>query len=139
MVDSMWRYRTLLLSLAVLLSLTGVGAAQTVTPTEVVTVDWKMILATLINGTLVLAVVSIINAYKPTFREKYPWAVPLLATLLGPALGAVQTYILAKFGIQVDFNPIIAALAGAAATTAHQVGTNLPEPLKQKVRFKRPA
>lgn len=104
-----------------------VAYAQTppVQATTTVTFDWKTVLATFLNTTLVVAVVAGINAFKPVIREQYPWAVPLLATVLGPIVGVAQTWILAQFGITVDFSPIVAALAGAAATTAHQVGTQL--------------
>lgn len=100
-------------------SIVTVALAQPVTPAAAaVEIDWKLILATFVNGTLVLLIVSVINAYKPVIRESYPWVVPLMATALGPVIGAAQSWALSKLGIQVDFSPIIAALAGAAATTA---------------------
>jgi hypothetical protein len=109
-----------------LVACTAVAYAQVqpadVTPTSTVTFDWKTVLATFLNTTLVVAVVAGINAFRPVIREQYPWAVPLMATILGPIVGVAQTWILAKLGITVDFSPIVAALAGAAATTVHQVG-----------------
>lgn len=118
---------TLLLGLAVVLLSVGTALAQPVEATTTVTFDWKTVAATFINTTLVLVVVMGINLYKPLLREKYPWAIPLLATVLGPLIGAAQQWLLTQVGIHVDFSPILSALAGAAATTAHQVGKGVNE------------
>src|SRR5689334_7349842 len=69
-----------------LVACTAVAYAQVqpadVTPTSTVTFDWKTVLATFLNTTLVVAVVAGINAFRPVIREQYPWAVPLMATIL---------------------------------------------------------
>jgi hypothetical protein len=122
-------YRLTLALVVGVLLMGGVGSAvaQPVDPTNTVTFDWKTVAATFVNTTLVLALVMGINAFKPIIRVKYPWAIPLMATVLGPVIGAVQTWVMTQFGIQVDFSPVLAALAGAAATTAHQVGKGVQE------------
>src|SRR6266446_5566399 len=84
--------------------------------------DWQQLVGVFINTVGVLAVVQVINKYLPAITEKYGYAVPILATVIGPALMSLQGTLTSALGFEgFDFTPITAALTGTAAVAAHQV------------------
>ena len=96
--------------------------------------DWRQLIGVLINTVGVMAVVQGIKAFQPVIAEKYGYSIPVLATVLGPALMWLQGVLSTWLGFQgFDFTPITAALTGSAAVAAHQFyaqakksGANVP-------------
>lgn len=110
----------------VLVVFVGVAAAQ-VTPilADTLPVDYKVLLSNLANSVIIVGLVQLLKTYWPSVRESYPWLIPIVATALGPLIGVLQVTLLGKFGINVDFSPVLAIFSGAAATTVHQVNRQL--------------
>ena len=120
--------RLIVLLTLVILGIATPALAQEATST--VTFDWKTIASTLLNSVLVMGLVQLLSMYLPALKERYPMVIPILATIIGPLVGALQALILAKLGIQVDFSPVLALLAGGAAVTMHQIGKQTQETKK---------
>ena len=108
-------------SLAFLYVLIFASAATAQTTAAVSGGNWKELLATVINTAGVIVVVQVIKYLLPVLKVQYGWAIPLIATVAGPGVAALQSLVAGWLGVQVDFTPIVAALTGAAATAAHQV------------------
>ena len=84
--------------------------------------DWQLLVATLINGIGVLALVKLITGtLMPFLRVNYPWAIPILAVIAGPVVAFATEWLMAFLGHPIDLSAIIAALTGALAVAAHQV------------------
>lgn len=84
--------------------------------------DWQFLVAVLINGVGVLAVVQLLKVHvMPFLKTKHPWAIPILAVVAGPLVGYATEYLMAFLGHPIDLTAIIAALTGAMAVVAHQV------------------
>jgi hypothetical protein len=86
-------------------------------------IDWGEVGATAVSAVGVLIVVQLLTWLMPILRERYPWAIPLIATLGPYGLGLLSQYLLGVFGYPVDFGPILEVLggAGALAVVTHQV------------------
>ena len=74
------------------------------------------LLAILFNAGIIAVLVQLIKTkLLPILKEKAPWALPLIATVLG----AVSGTILAKYGI--DIGPIVGAFSGLLASGGYMV------------------
>lgn len=87
--------------------------------------SWKELVATLINTAGVMLLVQGIKLAVPYLSDKYGWALPMAAMILGPLVATAQAYLSAKLGYPVDLNwtLINTALTGAGAVAAHQIYT----------------
>ena len=84
--------------------------------------DWQFLVAVLINGVGVLAVVQLVKVHlMPFLKAQHPWALPILAVLAGPIVGFATEFLMAFLGYPIDLSAIVAALTGAMAVVAHQV------------------
>ena len=79
------------------------------------------VISLLINSILVLVVVQFIKKKLPVINERWPWAFPILAGAIGPAIAALQTYLSKLLGIPIDLSPIAAIFSGGTAVAIHQV------------------
>jgi len=84
--------------------------------------EWYPILATLINSAGVMTAVQVIKKYIPVIKERVPILLPIMAGALGPAVGALQGYLISVLGVPVDLSPITALVAGPIAVLAYDVG-----------------
>jgi hypothetical protein len=85
-------------------------------------IDWGMIGAAAINSVGVLLAVQVIKYYLPMLRTKYPWAIPIIAVLAGPAFAQLTSLLFGILGHPVDLGPILGALTGTAAVAMNQIG-----------------
>jgi hypothetical protein len=85
-------------------------------------VNWGEVGAAAINSVGVLLAVQVIVYFLPKLRAKFPWAIPIIAVVAGPALGKLTELLFGILGHPVDLGPILAALTGTAAVTMHQIG-----------------
>ena len=93
--------------------------------------DWNEILAVLINSVLVLMAVQFIKTTGiPWLKANTPWALPLIAVLVGPIMTYLTGIISSTLGYPVDLSPIAGLFAGMAAVVMHQVGKQA-EPRKR--------
>lgn len=84
--------------------------------------DWPLIIAALINSVLVLiAVQGLKNYVMPFLRVKYPWVLPIIATVAGPLLGMLTQYLSAMLGYPIDLSAIIGVLTGLSAVAGYSV------------------
>lgn len=107
-----------LIALVAVCSISEVAWAQSASVTPV---NLKELLATLINTAGVMLAVQGIKRLRPYLADKYGWALPIVAVLLGPIVATAQAYLAAKLGFQIDLSLITAALTGGAAVAANQV------------------
>lgn len=75
-----------------------------------------------LNAGGVWFLVFLVNKYRPLLREKAPHWIPIIAMLAGPLLNAFAAVLLQYAGMEIDFSPLIAALAGTSAIAFDQVG-----------------
>lgn len=93
--------------------------------------DWNQILAAAINSVLVLAAVQALKVHVvPWLKQTAPWAIPIIALVIGPALTAGMNFLSAFLGYPIDLSPIIGVFAGGTAVALHQVGKQT-SPLKR--------
>jgi hypothetical protein len=85
-------------------------------------IDWGEAGAAAITSVGVLIAVQAIKYFLPMLRARYPWAIPIIAVVAGPALAQLTTLLFGILGHPVDLSPIVAVLTGAAAVTINQVG-----------------
>jgi CHASE2 domain-containing sensor protein len=91
-----------------------------VTPPPII--DWGEVGAAAINSVVVLIAVQAIKHFLPILRQKYPWAIPLIAVVAGPGIAYVTSYLFTVLGHPVDLGPILGALTGTAAVAMNQIG-----------------
>ncbi len=84
--------------------------------------DWKILVAGLINSVIVVGLVQAIKLYWPSIRERIPALLPIFAAALGPAVAVAQNTISGWLGVPIDLSPLVGAFTGAAAVAIHQVG-----------------
>jgi len=86
-------------------------------------IDWGEVGATAVSAVGVLIVVQLLTWLMPILRERYPWAIPIIATLGPYGLGLLAQVCLNFFGYPVDFGPILEFIGGggAVAVVTHQV------------------
>lgn len=86
-------------------------------------IDWGEIGATAVSAVGVLIAVRFLTWALPILRQRYPWILPILATLGPVGLTKLAEILLGVFGYPVDFGPLIDLLAGAGAfaVVIHQV------------------
>lgn len=115
-----------LIGIMSLMFATFVWAQAAPTPPLPPPASWQMIVATAINTAGVMLVVWLLSTYIfPALRERMPWLVPILSSLIvGPALAAAQNWLAGWLGVPIDLSPIAGAatgvMTGALAVTAHQ-------------------
>ena len=85
--------------------------------------DWNQIIAVFINSVLVLMAVQFIKNYGiPWLKQNAPWALPLIAVLVGPIMTYLTNIVSSALGYPVDLSPIAGLFSGMAAVVLHQVG-----------------
>lgn len=86
-------------------------------------INWGEVGATAVSAVGVLIAVQFLTWLMPILREKYPWAIPIIATLGPYGLGLLAEVCLNFFGYPVDFGPILEVIgsSGALAVVTHQV------------------
>lgn len=78
-----------------------------------------------VNSGLVFALVQLLKVnILPALREKAPWALTLLAIVIGPAIAVGQTYLSGFFGVPIDLTPLGGILGGATAVAGYKVGVS---------------
>lgn len=82
--------------------------------------DWMLILATFMNISLVMMIVQALKFYvMPVLKQKYAWALPLLAVLAGPAVTAFTGWMSALIGHPIDFTEVIGVLTGVGSVAVY--------------------
>ncbi len=69
----------------------------------------------------VYMLVFLILKWRPKLKETAPQYIPMIAIIAGPALNAAAVFVSQAAGIDIDFSPVIAALAGPSAVTIDQL------------------
>jgi len=81
-----------------------------------------LILASLVNGTLVLIVVQFLKHYGMDWLKlNAPWSLPIIALFAAQVLGALASILSNLIGYPIDFSPIVALLTGTGAITAYNI------------------
>lgn len=83
---------------------------------------WQMLVGATINSVIILALVQAIKMYLPKVREAVPWALPIIAAAIGPAVAAGQTGLAGWLGVPIDLSPMLGLFTGASAVALHQIG-----------------
>lgn len=82
--------------------------------------NWFEILASLINGVLVIMAVQYLKNYgMPWLKANVPWVLPVLALVAAQLFGFLASLIGGFLGYPIDFSPIVAVLTGSLAVTAY--------------------
>lgn len=85
--------------------------------------DWMQLLASLINGVLVVLVVQFLKNYGMGWLKQHmPWVLPILALVAAQVFGFLGSLLSGFLGYPIDFSPIVAVLTGTAAITAYDFG-----------------
>ncbi len=119
--------RVVLVVLLMLMCLAGVVLAQegvgaTSNPEDGLPPAWGLILANLINMTLVLAAVQLIKSFLiPSLSAKGPVVIQALAMILGLVMPMATSFLTELTGYPIDLNPIIGAFTGVQAIGAFHV------------------
>ncbi len=82
-------------------------------------------MALLLNSFVIVAAVQLLRFFFPVLKERIPWALPLIAVIIGPLMAMVTTAVSAALGYPVDFSPIAGVFAGGSAVAIHQFGKQL--------------
>ena len=82
---------------------------------------YQQIVANFINLVGVLLIVELLKLVIPKLKELVPWAIPIIAAVIGPILAMLQGYLGAWLGIEINLDPIVAIFTGASATALFQV------------------
>lgn len=85
-------------------------------------INWGEVAAAAINSVGVLLAVQGIKYVLPIIRQKWPWAIPIIAMLGGIGIGALTNYLFELIGYPVDLSAIESALTGAGAVALNQIG-----------------
>jgi len=84
--------------------------------------EWQEVVAGLINGILVIAIVQYLKgAGMSWLKANAPWSLPIIAMVAATVLTAASSGIGALLGYPIDFSPIIAVLTGSLAVTVFDV------------------
>jgi hypothetical protein len=86
---------------------------------------WKGLVALALNSFVVLGLVQLIKVKLPLIREAAPWALPILAVVLGPLVAMGQSALGSYLGAPVDLSPLVALFTGGAAVAANQVAKQI--------------
>ncbi len=79
-------------------------------PTRIL--DWREVVALLINGVGVMVAVQILKHFKPQMSKEL---VSILALVLGPVLGWAGTALSEMLGYPIDLSPIALVFSGVTA------------------------
>ena len=78
--------------------------------------NWMELVALAANSGLVLVLVQIIKIkLLPVLKEKFPWSLPMIASVLG----FMSAIVLSSIGI--DISPIVGLFSGLAASGAFAI------------------
>lgn len=119
--------KRLTFALAFLLVFAEQAIAQQVVQSGMGGGSWKQLVAVILNTAGVVLVVQLLKFFLPILKERYPWALPIIATLVGPGVAYLQITVAGWAGVDVDFTPVVAALTGGMAVAAHQVKAQTKE------------
>ncbi len=84
--------------------------------------EWMELVANLINGVLVLAIVQYLKNYGMSWLKiNAPWSLPIIAMFAAQLLNGLAVWVGGMLGYPIDFTPIINVLIGALAVTTFDV------------------
>ena len=82
--------------------------------------DWMLIAATFLNVIFVMIAVQALKTYvMPFLKEKYPWVLPILTTVMGPLIVMLTNWLSAIIGHPIDFSEIIGVFTGIGAVAIY--------------------
>ena len=82
--------------------------------------DWVLIAGTFLNIVVVMVIVQALKTYvMPFLKTKYPWVLPILALVAGPAVTMAANWLTAYLGVPIDFTEIIGVLTGVSAVVMY--------------------
>lgn len=86
-----------------------------------VALDWRPLLAMLLNTVGVLLVTQLVKIGIPILRTAVPWLLPVIATLAGPVVAVIQSLLAGWLDVPIDLSPLLGLATGGASVAMHQV------------------